>query len=43
MTVEKRRKNPGNDLISALAHAEVDGEHLSNFEITGFDLSVYGT
>lgn len=31
--VEERRKNPADDLISALAHAEVDGEKLTNEEM----------
>lgn len=32
----ERRENPGDDLISALVHAEVDGEHLSDFEVSAF-------
>lgn len=31
--VEERRKNPTDDLISALAHAEVDGEKLTDEEM----------
>jgi cytochrome P450 len=32
----ERRKNPGNDLISSLAQAEFDGEHLTDHEIGAF-------
>ncbi len=32
----ERRKDPGNDLISALAQAEVDGEQLTDHEIGSF-------
>ncbi|MEU4745429.1 cytochrome P450, partial [Actinosynnema sp. NPDC023658] len=31
----RRREDPGDDLISALAHAEVDGERLTDVEISG--------
>ena len=31
-----RRANPGNDLISALVHAEVDGDRLTDFEVAAF-------
>jgi cytochrome P450 len=34
--VEQRRHDPRNDLISALVHAQVDGEHLSMPELLGF-------
>jgi methyl-branched lipid omega-hydroxylase len=33
---EDRRSNPTNDLCTALVHAEVDGERLSNAEIASF-------
>lgn len=33
--LRRRRADPGEDLISALAHAEVDGERLTDEEITG--------
>lgn len=32
----ERRDNPGDDLISALVHAEVDGARLSDFEVSAF-------
>lgn len=31
-----RRQNPGNDLISALVHAEVDGDRLTDAEVAAF-------
>jgi cytochrome P450 len=34
--VGERRENPGNDLISALARAEVEGEQLTDHEIGAF-------
>ncbi|SCX02226.1 cytochrome P450 [Mycolicibacterium fluoranthenivorans] len=32
----ERRENPGNDLISALVHAEIDGDRLTDFEVSAF-------
>jgi cytochrome P450 len=34
--VDERRGNPGDDLLSAIANEEVDGQHLSDEEIFGF-------
>ncbi|HEX6817903.1 MAG TPA: cytochrome P450 [Ktedonobacterales bacterium] len=34
--IAARREHPGDDLISALLRAEVDGEHLSERELLGF-------
>lgn len=34
--IEERRANPGNDLISSLVQAEVEGEHLTDDEIISF-------
>ncbi|MFP3444128.1 cytochrome P450 [Pseudomonas sp. SIMBA_067] len=34
--VAERRRNPGSDLVSALAHAEVDGEHLPEDVLISF-------
>jgi cytochrome P450 len=34
--IERRRREPREDLISALLRAEVDGEHLSMIELLGF-------
>jgi cytochrome P450 len=34
--LEERRQHPGNDLISALLTAEIDGQHLSDTELLGF-------
>jgi cytochrome P450 len=34
--IAKRRADPGDDLITALAHAEVDNTRLTDFEIVGF-------
>jgi len=34
--VEERRKRPADDLVTALIHAEVDGEKLSQQELLGF-------
>ena len=31
--IEERRRNPGEDMISAMVHAEVGGERLSDLEI----------
>jgi cytochrome P450 len=35
-TIEKRRQAPGDDLISGLLKASIDGEHLSMMELLGF-------
>jgi len=35
-TIEKRRQAPGDDLISSLLQASIDGEHLSQMELLGF-------
>ncbi|MGJ6123371.1 cytochrome P450 [Mycolicibacterium sp. Y3] len=32
----ERREDPGNDLISALVHAEIDGDRLTDFEVSAF-------
>lgn len=34
--IEERRRRPGNDLISKLLEAEIDGQHLSVIELLGF-------
>ena len=34
--LEERQDNPKDDLASALLHAEVDGERLTNMEIASF-------
>ncbi len=34
--LEKRRHEPGDDLISALLQASIDGEHLTQMELLGF-------
>ncbi len=34
--IEAKRKKPADDLVSALAEAELDGRHLSDTEILGF-------
>ncbi len=34
--LDQRRRAPGNDLVSALVHAEVDGERLGDEEVLGF-------
>ncbi|MEP5763010.1 MAG: cytochrome P450 [Halieaceae bacterium] len=36
--IPERRKNPGDDLISKVVHAEVDGESLSDMDIVGFNM-----
>ncbi|HKJ96403.1 MAG TPA: cytochrome P450 [Thermoplasmataceae archaeon] len=36
--IEQKRKEPGNDLISSLIEAEVDGEKLSHFDLLGFSV-----
>jgi cytochrome P450 len=34
--IEKRKNTPGNDLISGLLDASIDGQHLSQIELLGF-------
>jgi cytochrome P450 len=34
--IEQRRQNPGDDLISGLVHASIDGESLTQIELIGF-------
>ncbi len=34
--IDKRRKAPGDDLISGLLNASIDGKHLSQIELLGF-------
>lgn len=34
--IRERRSAPVDDLINALTHAEIDGEHLTDQEVTGF-------
>jgi cytochrome P450 len=34
--IPERRANPGTDLVSSVANAEVDGEHMSDEDIAGF-------
>jgi cytochrome P450 len=36
--IEKRQKYPGDDLISGLLNANIEGEHLSQIELLGFCL-----
>ena len=36
--IPERRATPGDDLLSAVAHAEVDGQYLSDAEIVGFNM-----
>jgi cytochrome P450 len=38
--IEQRRTDPADDLISVLAHAEVDGELLTNAELNGFCMTL---
>ena len=37
-----RRQNPGTDLISALVHAEVDGDRLTDAEVSAFFVLLAG-
>ncbi|MDN4520823.1 cytochrome P450 [Mycolicibacterium austroafricanum] len=34
--IEMRRQQPGDDIISSLVHAEIDGQMLTDFEISSF-------
>ena len=34
--IEERRRQPGNDLVSGLVAAQVDGQHLTDMELLGF-------
>jgi cytochrome P450 len=36
--IPERRENPGDDLISKVVHAQVDGEGLSDMDIVGFNI-----
>ena len=36
--IPERRENPGDDLISKVVHAEVDGEGISDEDIVGFNI-----
>lgn len=36
--IAERRANPGSDLVSAVVNAEVDGAHLSDQDIVGFNM-----
>ena len=36
--IPARRENPGDDLISKVVHAEVDGENLNEMDIVGFTM-----
>jgi cytochrome P450 len=36
--IPERRENPGDDLISKVVHAEVDGQSLSDMDIVGFNI-----
>ncbi len=36
--IPDRRENPGNDLVSAVVNAEIDGEHLTDADIIGFNI-----
>lgn len=36
--IPERRKNPGDDLVSAVVNAEIDGERLTDQDIVGFNI-----
>ena len=38
--IEERRNQPADDLVSVVAHAEVDGELLTNAELNGFCMTL---
>ena len=34
--IQERKKNPGDDLISKIVHAEIDGERMSDIDIKSY-------
>ena len=39
--IEERKKNPGDDLISKIVHAEIDGERMSDIDIKSYICLLY--